>query len=390
MRVMRNGLSAAAMLACAGAPALAADPIKVGVVATLSGPSAVLGQQVRDGFQLAIRQMGGQLGGVPTEVIVVDDEQKSDVAVGRVQTLLERDQVDFVVGPVFSNVAQAIAKPITESETFMISANAGPSTLAGADCSPFFFSSAYQNDQVHAVLGKYAQDQGYPDVVLMTPNYQAGKDAMAGFKRYYQGEVVDEIFTQLGQLDFSAELARIAAYQPAALYTFMPGGMGVNLVKQFSQAGLTGTIPFLSAFTVDETTLPAEQDAALGLYGGANWAPTMNNPQSKTFVDAYEQAYGSVPGLYAMQGFDAALLIDSVVDAVGGDLEDKAAMRTAFLAADFISLRGDFAFSKNGFPIQDFYLVQAAKRADGKYQTEIVSKVFEDYADDYVGACTID
>lgn len=325
------GLSAAAMLACAGSPSLAADSVKVGLVATLSGPSAALGEQVRDGFELAMRQMGNQLGGLPAEIIIVDDEQKPDVAVGRVQTLLDRDQVDFVVGPVFSNVAQAIARPITASETFMISANAGPSTLAGAECSPFFFSSAYQNDQVHAVLGKYAQDQGYETVVLMTPNYQAGKDAMAGFKRYYQGEVVDEIYTQLGQLDFSAELARIASYQPAALCTFMPGGMGVNLVKQFSQAGLTGTLPFLSAFTVDETTLPATQDAALGLFGGANWSPTMDNPQSTSFVSAYEQAYGSVPGLYAMQGYDAASLIDSVVKATGGNLDDKAAVRAAFL-----------------------------------------------------------
>lgn len=384
------GLSAAAMLACAGSPSLAADSVKVGLVATLSGPSAALGEQVRDGFELAMRQMGNQLGGLPAEIIIVDDEQKPDVAVGRVQTLLDRDQVDFVVGPVFSNVAQAIARPITASETFMISANAGPSTLAGAECSPFFFSSAYQNDQVHAVLGKYAQDQGYETVVLMTPNYQAGKDAMAGFKRYYQGEVVDEIYTQLGQLDFSAELARIASYQPAALYTFMPGGMGVNLVKQFSQAGLTGTLPFLSAFTVDETTLPATQDAALGLFGGANWSPTMDNPQSTSFVSAYEQAYGSVPGLYAMQGYDAASLIDSVVKATGGNLDDKAAVRAAFLEADFTSLRGDFTFSKNGFPIQDFYLVEVARRPDGKFQTEIASKVFDDYVDDYVGACPID
>jgi len=220
----------------------------------------------------------------------------------------------------------------------------------------------------------------------MAPNYQAGKDAIAGVKHSFKGEVVNEAFTPLGNMDFSAELAQIAAEQPDAVYAFMPGGMGVNLVKQYRQAGLEG-IPFLSAFTVDESTLPAQKDAAVGFYGGSNWAPNTDNPQNKEFVAGFEAKTGRVPATYAMQAYDAAMLIDSAVKAVGGDLSDKDALIAALEKADFQSLRGDFSFGPNHYPIQDFYLVQVAKRDDGQYQTEIVEKIFDDYQDNYVDQC---
>jgi branched-chain amino acid transport system substrate-binding protein len=364
----------------------AEDKAKVGLIVTLSGPPAVLGGQVRDGFNLAVKTLGGKLGGLDAEVTVVDDELKPDVAVNKVKGLLERDQVNFVVGPVFSNVLLAIEKPVTESNTFLISPNAGTSNFAGKQCNPNLFVTSYQNDQVHEVLGKYAQDKGYKSAFLLAPNYQAGKDALAGFKRDFKGEIVDEVFTPLGQLDFSAELAKIAADKPEALFTFMPGGMGVNLVKQYRQAGLA-SIPFLSAFTADESTLPAEKDDAIGFLGGANWAPDMDNQQSKAFVKAYEAAYNSVPGTYAMQAYDAAMLIDSAIKGTGGNLSDKDALRAELKKANFTSLRGKFKFGVNHYPIQDFYLVKAAKRADGKYETEIVQRVFEDYVDRYASEC---
>ncbi|WP_394017453.1 ABC transporter substrate-binding protein [Xanthobacter pseudotagetidis] len=378
---------AATMLA---APAAAlADPVKVGFVSTLSGPPAALGVHMRDGFLLAVKELGGKLGGQPAEVVVVDDELKPDVAVSKVKALLERDKVDIVAGTVFSNVLMAIQKPVLANETFLISANAGPSPLAGKGCSPYFFSASYQNDQVHSVMGQYAQDKGFKRVILITPNYQAGKDAMAGFKRHYKGEVVEEIFTQLGQLDFSAELAKIQAAKPDAIFTFMPGGMGVNLVKQYQQAGLAGQIPFLSSFTIDETTLPATQDAAVGLLSGAEWAPDLDTPQNKAFVAAYEKEYGVVPSLYAAQGYDAAMLIDGALKATGGKVADKEAFRKALASAPFKSVRGDFSFNTNGFPIQDFYVVKAVKRPDGRYATQIQSKVFDNAADAYVGECPL-
>lgn len=363
----------------------AADNLKIGLMFTLSGPAATLGEQGRNGFLLAAEQLE-KLGGLPTEIVVVDDEQKPDVAANKARELIERDDVDFVVGPIFSNILMAIHKPVTESDAILISPNAGTSNFAGKDCHPSFYVTSYQNDQIHEVMGAYAQEQGYSNVFLMAPNYQAGKDSLNGFKHSYKGDVAGEIYTPLGQLDFSAELAQIAAMQPDALFTFMPGGMGVNLVKQYRQAGLA-SIPFLSAFTVDESTLPAQQDAAIGFLSGANWAPDTDNDRSRAFVKAYEAKYGSIPGSYAMQAYDAALLIDSAVHAVNGKIEDAAALRTALEAADFESLRGDFAFGPNHYPIQDFYLAEVMKREDGKYQTSIVRKIFDDYQDNYVADC---
>jgi branched-chain amino acid transport system substrate-binding protein len=386
LRLFGLGLLAATVLSGAAAAQSDEGGVKIGLIFTLSGPAAVLGEQGRDGFLLAVEEMGGKLGGIDAEVMVVDDEQKPDVAVNKARELVEREDADFVVGPIFSNILQAIMRPVTDGGAFMISPNAGTSNFAGAECNENFFVTSYQNDQVHEVLGKHAQDQGYQRAFLLAPNYQAGKDSLAGFKRSFEGEVVDELYTPLGQLDFSAELAQLAAAQPDVFFTFMPGGMGVNLVKQYRQAGLD-SIPFLSAFTVDETTLPAQQDAAVGFFGGANWAPDMDNPRSQAFVKAFEAKYDRVPGTYAMQSYDAAQLIDSAIKAVDGNLDDQDALRAALRKADFESLRGDFKFGNNHYPIQDFYLVKVAKRDDGKYQTEIAEKIFDDYQDTYASEC---
>ncbi|HKG00332.1 MAG TPA: ABC transporter substrate-binding protein, partial [Xanthobacteraceae bacterium] len=345
------------------------------------------GQQVRDGFALAVRDLGGKMGGRDVEIIAVDDELKPDGAVTKVKGLLEREKVDFVVGPIFSNILQAIFKPVTDSGTILISPNAGTSSFAGKECNPNFFVTSYQNDQVFAVAGKYAQDTGVKKTFLMAPNYQAGRDALAGFKAFFKGELVDEVYVPLNQLDYSAELSKIAAVQPDAIYVFLPGGMGVNFVKQFRQAGLADKVKFLSAFTVDESTLPAQQDAALGFYAGANWAPNLDNPQNRTFVANYEKDFGAVPATYAFQAYDAALLIDSALKATKGDTSKKDALRAAMMKAEFTSLRGKFRFNTNHYPIQDFYLVKVAKRPDGKFQTEIDKKIFADYADPHAKDC---
>ena len=387
---MRYSLKWAALAATAGIlvqPAAAQEKLKIGVIVTLSGPAAALGAQVRDGFALAVKDLGGKMGGRDVDVVVVDDELKPDAAVSKVKGLLERDKVDFVVGPIFSNILLAIHKPVIDTKTFLISPNAGPSSYAGKNCSPFFYVTSYQNDQVHQVLGKVAQDRGYKRVYVMEPNYQAGKDSAAGFKLAYKGEIVEESYVPLGTLDFQVELSKIASLKPDAVFTFMPGGMGVSLVKQYKQAGLADKIPVLSAFTVDKSTLPAQQDAAVGMFGGADWAPDLNNPQSKKFVAGYEAAYNSVPGTYAMQGYDTALLINSAVKALKGDLSNKEAVAAALKKADFTSLRGNFKFNVNGYPIQDFYLTKVAKRPDGKFETEIVQKVFANDADRYAKEC---
>ena len=388
----KSGLARRTLLASSvavlAAPAVQAQtaPIKVGVVAVLTGPQAALGTQLRDGWMLGMRQLNNQMGGRPVESIVIDDELRPDVAVTKVRAALERDRVDFVVGVVFSNVLAAIMRPVTEANTFLISTNAGPSTFAGRGCNPFFFTTSYNNDQVHSVMGQAAQDAGYRRVFLMTPNYQAGRDAMAGFKSRFQGTVVDEVYVPLTQLDFSAELARIASLRPDAIFTFMPGGLGVNLVRQYRQAGLAN-IPFLSTFTVDEATLPAQGEAALGFFSAASWAPNMDNPANRRFVTDFEAAFNYVPATYAAQAFDAANLLNSAVRRVGGNLTDKNALRTAIAAADFTSVRGPFRFGTNQYPVQDFWQLQVARRPDGKFQTETVRRVLEANVDPWAAEC---
>ena len=368
--------------------AQAQEKLKVGVVLSLSGPPAALGKQALDGFQLGLKALGGKFAGREVETVVVDDELKPDLAITKVQALIDRDKVDFVVGPIFSNVLQAIIKPVTDQKIFLISPNAGPSSFAGKACNPYFFVTSYENDRIHAASGTFAQEKGYKRVFLLAPNYQAGKDAIEGFKLTFKGEIVDEVYTPLTQLDFSAELAKIAAAKPDAIYTFMPGGLGVNLVKQYRQAGLSN-IPFISAFTVDESTLPAQQDSAVGFYGSSNWAPNLDTPQNKAFVADFEKAYNYVPGSYAFEAYDAALLIDSALKATGGKTDDKEALRAALKKADFQSLRGSFKFNNNGYPIQNFYITKVAKRPDGKYQTEIVQTVFKDDVDPHGKECPL-
>lgn len=389
MKTAFTAAAAAALLTGLTAPAQALSEdgkVRIGLLYTLSGPAAILGEQSRDGFLLAAEELGNTFGGLEAEIIVVDDEQKPDLAVSRARELVESNKVDFVVGPIFSNVLYAILPTVTEADSFLISTNAGTSLLAGAECNKNLFVTSYQNDQIYQVSGEYAQEQGFQNVFLLAPNYQAGKDSMAGFKRSYTGNVAGELLVPLGQLDYSGELAQIAAMQPDAIYAFMPGGMGVNFVKQFKQSGMD-YIPFLSAFTVDESTLPAQKDAALGMFSGSNWAPDLDTPQNIAFTDAYIEKYDRVPATFAFQAYDAAMLIDGALKSVGGDLSDMDAVRAALKAADFTSLRGDFKFSDNHFPVQDFYLTEVVQREDGRFATSLVKTIFDDYADPYVGEC---
>lgn len=382
MAVRTHTLVAGALVAALGATPATAETVDIGMMLTLSGPAAPLGQHVRDGFQLALDQRDGKLGGFDVNLIVVDDELKPDVAVTRARALVDRDGADIVVGTVFSNVMMAVFKPVIESGVVLISPNAGPAPLAGRGCHPHYFNVAWQNDNNHEVLGAHAASEGYGKVVLMAPNYQAGKDAVAGFKRQYGGEVVAELYTQLGQLDFQAELAQIAAAQPDAVFAFMPGGMGVNLVKQLDQAGLD--MPFLSAFTVDETTLPATKDAAVGLFGSGQWVRDLDNPVNAQFVEAFEAAYGYAPALYASQGYDAALILDAALSAAGTFEADPLA--EAMRGLEMETTRGAFRFNTNQFPVQDFYLTQAVKEGNS-YTMRQVKKVFDDHSDAYAAEC---
>jgi branched-chain amino acid transport system substrate-binding protein len=367
--------------------AAAQDKIRIGLIYTLSGAPSTLGQQSKNGFELALKSLGGKMGGKDVELFVADDELKPDVAIQKVRGMLERDHVDFVVGPIFSNVLVAIHKPVIDAGKILISTNAGTSNFAGAGCNANFFVTSYQNDQIFEAVGAASNKLGYKRVYILVPNYPAGKDAIAGFKRTYKGEIIEESLLPLNTTDFGPEVSKISASKADALFTFMPGGLGINLLNTFIQAGLKGKIPIVSTFTADEATLPVLKDNAVDVYGVLTWAPNMDNPANKKFVSEYEAAYNAVPASYAMQAYDAAMLINSAVAAVKGNLADQNAVRAALKKAAFTSVRGPFKFNVNGYPIEDFYLTKVAKRADGKYETQVVEKIFSNYADGYAKDC---
>ncbi len=371
------------------APALAADPVKVGMITTLSGGGASLGIDIRDGFELALKEREGKLGGVPTELIVVDDARKVENAKQIAQRMLRQDEVDVVTGIVWSNLAMAVVPTVTRAGKFYISPNAGPSALAGKRCHPNYFNVAWQNDNLHEAMGQYVTDKGFKNVYLMAPNYPAGKDAISGFKRFYKGDIAAEVYTKLGQVDYAAEIANLRAAGPDAVFFFLPGGMGINFVKQYAQAGLMADAPlFGPAFSFDEGILKAVGEAALGTLNTSQYTHDLDNPANQAFATAFTEAYGRKPSLYASQGYDAALLIDSAVAKVGGDLSDADAFREALRAADFASPRGAFRFGPNQHPIQDIYVREVVRDGEG-VTNRTLGKVFTDHADAYAAECSM-
>jgi branched-chain amino acid transport system substrate-binding protein len=364
------------------------EPVRVGLLSTLSGPGAGLGVDIRDGFQLAVKLNDGKLGGRAAEVIVADDQANPDVGRQTADRLVKRDKVDFMTGVVFSNVMLAVGAPTFQSKTFYISANAGPSQYAGEQCNPYFFSASYQNDNMHEAVGKTVTDKGFKRVALIAPNYPAGKDALTGFKRFYKGEVASETYTALNQLDYSAELSKLRATKPDAVYIFLPGGLGINFIKQFVGAGLSKDITlFGPGFSGDEDVIKAVGDPMLGMFNTSQWGHDMDNAANKKFVAAFEKAYGRLPTLYAAQGYDAARLIDAAVRDSKGKLDDKAAVKKALEAAKFDSVRGAFKFNTNHFPIQDYYLRVITKDTKGRITNRTLGAVFKNHADAYVGNC---
>lgn len=358
--LLQASAAAALSLGLLGA-AQAQDALKIGFIGTLSGPGGALGQDQYDAFMLAIEQRGGKLGDVPVTVIKEDDQLKPDVGVQAATKLLQSDKVDIITGVTFSNVMMAIHKPITDAEVFFIGSNAGPAPIAGKQCSRFYFSTSWDNDMLHEAGGQLTNDLGYKNVYVMAANYQAGRDAVSGFKRNFKGNVIDEVYTQVNQPDYSAEIAQLQAASPDAVYVFYPGGMGINFIKQYRQAGLLGQIPILSAATLDGTTLPALKNLAVGAITSAPYAPNIDNPQNKAFVEAFEKAYKRPPSMYAAQSYDAASLLDSALRKVKGDLSNKQAFIDALREADFQSVRGPFKFDSNHFPDAAFYRVDVVE-----------------------------
>ena len=378
-------LATAILAALASAPAQA--QVKIGFMAELSGPQGPLGQDQYDALMLVVERNGGKLGGVPVQVLREDSQLKPDVANQIVEKLIDKERVSIITGITFSNIMMAVHKKVTDKEVFLIGSNAGPSPIAGAACSPYFFSASWENGQQAEVVGQYAQDKGIKKMVTIAPNYQAGKDFVAGFKRYYKTPTVNELWPALNTQDFSAEIAQIAAAQPDAVFAFLPGGLGINFIKQWGQAGMRGKIPLLTSSTTDGIGLPAMGETALGVLSGTFWGPDFANAANQRFVKEFEAKYKRIPSQYAAQGYDAAQLIDAALTKTGGKVDDKKALMAAFRTAGFASVRGDFKFNTNQFPIQDLHIFEAVKDGQGRMTLKTIATPLKADKDAHADKC---
>ena len=383
-------LGTVALVALGTAPALPQQKtIKIGVVSTFSGPVAAIGNDMRNSFELGLDHLGRKLGGLPVEVIYEDDQLKPEVGVQKTQKLIESDKVDFIVGYIWSNVLLASLKPIVDSKTFAIVTNAGASQLAGELCSPYVFSTSWNNDQTPQAVGLYMNQKGVKTAFLIGPNYAAGKDMLEGVAATFKGQVIGRELTRWpDQLDFSAELSKARAAKPEAIFAFYPGGAGIQFITQYAQSGLKGQIPLYTAFTIDELSLPRLKDLAVGIPGAQQWVNDLPNEANKKYVADYKAKYKLSPSFYGSQTYDAAALIDSALKAVKGDMTKKDELRRALEKADFKSVRGNFKFGRNHIPIQNFYLQDAVKQGDD-YVLKTVATIVENDQDKHVGKCNM-
>jgi branched-chain amino acid transport system substrate-binding protein len=377
-----------ALIALGAAPAWAQQPVKIGFVSTFSGPTAVIGNDMRNSFELALDHLGRKMAGKPVEVIYEDDQQKPEVGVQKSQKLVESDKVDFVIGYIWSNVLLASLKPVVDSQTFLISANAGPSQIAGEQCSPFFFSTSWQNDQTPQAMGTYMTQKGVKTAFLIGPNYAAGKDMLTGVRTTFKGQVIGEELTKWpDQLDFSTELSKVRAARPEAVFVFYPGAAGVQFLTQYAQSGLKGQIPLYTAFTIDAITLPLQKDLALGVPGAQEWVNDLPNDANKKFVADFRAKHKNYPSFYGAQSYDAANFVNSAVVAVNGDLSKRDAMRAEMRKAHYASVRGPYKYGNNQFPIQNFYLQDVVKDAEGNFTLKTVTTIVKDSQDQFHDKC---
>ena len=382
-------VAAAAALALGAGPAMGqGKSVKIGFVSTFSGPTAVIGNDMRNSFELALDHLGRKMGGLPVEVIYEDDAQKPEIGRQKSEKLVQSDKVDFVVGYIWSNVLLASLKPVLDSGTFLISSNAGPSQIAGELCSPNFFSTSWNNDQTPQAMGEYMNQKGVKTLYLIGPNYAAGKDMLAGVASTFKGKVIGEDLTKWpDQLDFSAELTKVKNAKPDAVFVFYPGASGVQFLTQYAQSGLKGQIPLYTAFTIDAITLKLQKDLALGVPGAQHWVNDLPNEANKKYVADFRKKFGNYPTFYGAQSYDAANFINSAVVAVKGDLANKDGMRAEMRKANYASVRGPYKYGNNHFPIQNFYLQDVVKDAEGNLTLKTVATIVKDSQDKHHQKC---
>ncbi len=387
---LKSLVSGAALALFAAAPALAQQPVKIGMVTTLSGPGGYLGADVRDAFNLAIEMEGGRLGGVPVQLLVEDDALKPGQGKEIAERFMKTERVKLVTGIIFSNVAGAVVPDVLDNGGIYVSPNAGPSNFAGKECHKNYFVVSWQNDTLHESAGQNATNLGFKRAFVLAPNYQAGRDALAGFKRMFKGQIVGELYTRLDQTDFAAEMAQIRAAKPDVVFQFHPGGLGITFARQYQQAGLLETTPMVvAAPSLDINILRAVGDAAQGVHISSHWNSDLPNAANKEFVSAFQKRYGRLPTYYASQGYDTARAIGAALRATGGKVDDTNAFSAAMRKADFQSVRGNFKFGPNQHPIHDWYSLRVEKGADGNLAIVTKGKILESHGDIYAKDCKL-
>jgi branched-chain amino acid transport system substrate-binding protein len=386
------GAAALAAALAAAAPA-SAQELRIGFMNTYTGGGAILGKHQDNGWKLGLADEGwtkdgDKLGGVPTRIFYADDQTKPDVGLKEVEKFLKQDKVQIVAGIIWSNVLMTVAKPTFENKSILLTTNAGASPMAGAACNPLFVSSSWNNDQAPEALGKRMSDDKIATIYMIAPNYQAGKDMISGVLRTLKGpKVVDQDLVKLGETDFQANISKIRATKPSAVFAFMPGPMSPAFFKQWAASGAGKDIKLYTIFSVDNATLPAVGDAAVGSYHASYWSHDLKIPEAEKFVKAYSAKYGGLPSEFAAQAYDAARLIAAAVKAVGGKVDDTAALARALRKTKYPSTRGPYEYNVNGIPIQNFYLREVIKGADGKAQIVSRGPIFTNHKDAYWEQC---
>ncbi len=361
--------------------------LTVGLITTLSGGGAVLGEELKRGWDIGMQMVHNKIGGLDTNVIVADDQLRPDVAVGIANRMITEQKVDVVAGVVWSNILLAIYKPVLASGTVLLTSNAGPRQLAGSDCNKLFISTSWQSDQFGTATAILLNSDNIKSTYLMSPNYQAGRDILTAFSKDFKGKIAGTDLFKLGQTDFQAELSEISAQKPKSVVVFAPGSMGIAFMKQWHALGLSKTIPLYTINTIDATTLPAMGDAAEGSMYVSIYDARSKSPANQKFVAAFKDRFHTMPTQYEMQAYDAVMLLDKGIRAVHGNIADKAALVRAMRKVNLDSPRGQMTYNINNDPIQDWYKMGVVKGSDGTQQIVRLGLAVHDLKDAYYKEC---
>src|ERR1700737_2818595 len=335
-----------------------AAKLRVGLMLPYTGTFAALGTAITQGFNLAVEENGGKLGGRDVEFFTVDDESEPAKATDNANRLVQRDKVDVLVGTVHSGVVMAMVKVARDSQTLLVIPNAGANAATRSQCAPNIFRTSFSNWQPAHPMGKVMYDRGHRKVVTLTWKYGAGEESVESFKEAFTklgGSVVKEMYLPFPNVEFQPFITEIASLKPDAVFVFFAGGGAIKFTKDYAAAGLKDKIPLYGSGFLTDGTLEAQGASAQGLLTTLHYGDGIENPKNKQFRHAYGKKYSVQADVYAVQGYDAGLLLAGGLTAVKGSFGDKKALYGALEKVKIDSPRGAWTMSRAHNPIQDIY-----------------------------------